>query len=270
MKKTVIFTDLDGTLLDDTTYSFEAASPALELIRLKGIPLVICSSKTRGEIESYRRMLGNEHPFVSENGGGIFIPKGYFRTVPDGTVQAETEDYRVMRLGASYRELRRAVENLRSQGFDIRGFGDMTTKEIGLLTGLCHEEALMAGQRDFDEPFIFKGNEDTIAAAIRAMGLNFTRGKFYHILGDNDKGKAVTILSRLYKEKYGEIFTAALGDNPNDLPMLMAADHPVIVQKPGGYYEPQIERPGITKADGVGPVGWNKEVLKLLGTAGRG
>ncbi|MEJ2683808.1 MAG: HAD-IIB family hydrolase [Candidatus Sulfobium sp.] len=280
MKKIVIFTDLDGTLLDDSTYSFDAALPALYAARQADIPVVICSSKTRGEIESYRKMLGNSHPFVSENGGGIFLPKGYFRTAPGRLPDSyaaerhisveETGSYHVIKLGTSYRELRHAVEDLRKQGFDITGFGDMTAEEISLLTGLCSDETRMARERDFDEPFTFKGDEQALGAAIRQMGLSCTRGKFFHILGDNDKGKAVTILKGLYREKYGEVFTAALGDNPNDLPMLMVADYPVIVQKPGGRYEPLIDLPGIIKAEGVGPAGWNREVLKLLGSSGEG
>ena len=38
-RKLVIFADLDGTLLDRKTYSFEPAQPALLLIRQKGFPL---------------------------------------------------------------------------------------------------------------------------------------------------------------------------------------------------------------------------------------
>ena len=74
----IIFTDLDGTLLDHNTYSFKKAFPALRIIKKKKIPLIICTSKTKGEIEHYRKKLKNNHPFVSENGGAIFIPKDYF------------------------------------------------------------------------------------------------------------------------------------------------------------------------------------------------
>jgi mannosyl-3-phosphoglycerate phosphatase len=76
--KLVIFTDLDGCLLDRETYSFEPAQAALRLIREKEIPLILVSSKTRVEIEEYRRRLKNGHPIVSENGGAVFIPKDYF------------------------------------------------------------------------------------------------------------------------------------------------------------------------------------------------
>lgn len=79
MARIIIITDLDGTLLHPKTYSFEKAMPALRLIKEMGIPLVFCSSKTRTEVEVWRQRLENSHPFISENGGGIFIPDGYFK-----------------------------------------------------------------------------------------------------------------------------------------------------------------------------------------------
>lgn len=51
-RKIIIFTDLDGTLLD-VVYSYHAANEALHSIREQDIPLVICSSKTRAEIEFF-------------------------------------------------------------------------------------------------------------------------------------------------------------------------------------------------------------------------
>jgi len=77
MKK-IIFTDLDGTLLDSDTYSYEKAKIALQLLKKRRIPLIFCTSKTRAEIEFWRDEVGNYDPFISENGGGIFIPKDYF------------------------------------------------------------------------------------------------------------------------------------------------------------------------------------------------
>jgi len=76
-ERIVIFTDLDGTLLDHCTYSYKEAEKALESIRRKNIPLIVCSSKTREEIEIYRKKLLNNGPFISENGGAIFIPEQY-------------------------------------------------------------------------------------------------------------------------------------------------------------------------------------------------
>ena len=75
--ETVIFTDLDGTLLDEN-YSYEKAVPALKLVKKKNIPVIICTSKTGKETEEYRKKIGNEDPFIVEGGAAIVIPKEYF------------------------------------------------------------------------------------------------------------------------------------------------------------------------------------------------
>ena len=57
----LIFTDLDGTLLDYKTYSYKKASKALSLIKKDKIPLIFCTSKTKAEIEYYGKELNNKH-----------------------------------------------------------------------------------------------------------------------------------------------------------------------------------------------------------------
>ncbi len=264
----VVFTDLDGTLLDSITYSFEPARPALNLLKSLDIPLVICSSKTRLEIERYRDQLGNTHPFVTENGGAIFIPKGYF---PLGVVRPplqieERDGYEVILLGAKYPDLRLAMEQLRREGFNVRGFGDMTTPEVAKMTGLTLEEAAMAKERDFDEPFILEEPIDfnVLQECIAQLGFKVTKGAFYHILGDSNKGKAVSILSDLYRRALGNIVTIGLGDSPNDLPMLECMDYPVLVQRPDGSYDPAISLRNLIRAEGIGPSGWNNAVVALV------
>ncbi|MEW6067625.1 MAG: HAD-IIB family hydrolase [Nitrospirota bacterium] len=268
MKKFIIFTDLDGTLLDSSTYSFEKALPAIELIKEKDIPLIICSSKTRKEIEHYRKKFDNYHPFISENGGGIFIPKDYFPfRVQSSEFRDEEDKYTVIRLGATYSDLRRAIEELRKEGFKVKGFGDMSVQEIREITNLNIKEAEMSKERNFDEPFIFDGDEikmQELFNAIRKKGFNYVQGRLFHIIGNNDKGKALSILIDLYKRKFGEILTIAIGDGPNDLPMFERVDYPIVVQRHDGKYEPQINIPDIIKAEGIGPEGWNKAINLCL------
>jgi len=269
MNKLIIFTDLDGTLLDYGNYSFEAAIPALSAIRENDIPLVICSSKTRKEIEYYREKLDNMHPFISENGGGIFIPKDYFQLeVKSKKIKvSEESNYQIIRLGAKYSDLRKAVVGLREDGFDVKGFGDMTTEELCGTANMTAEEAAMAKERDFDEPFIFKGPDFKLPGLLKSInekGFKFTQGRFYHILGSSNKGIAVSILTDLYKNKYGYVRTVAIGDSPNDIPMLERVDYPVIVQKHDGSYDNKIKIPRIIKAEGIGPEGWNKTVMQII------
>ncbi|MFX1476297.1 MAG: HAD hydrolase family protein, partial [Promethearchaeota archaeon] len=105
----------------------------------------------------------------------------------------------------------------------------------------------------------------TLLAAIEEKGLRTTvGGRFYHLTGDNDKGKAVDILKKVYRRKYGDIVTVALGDSPNDLGMLERVDYPILVQNYKGEHDQRITVPNLVRAEGIGPEGWNKSVLKLI------
>ncbi|MEW6570314.1 MAG: HAD-IIB family hydrolase [Nitrospirota bacterium] len=281
MKRIVVFTDLDGTLLDFHSYSYQKALPAVSLLKEKDIPLVICSSKTKKEIEFYRKKLENHHPFISENGGGIFIPKDYFESdiqpcnppaPPQGWIKrrpegfSEDDEYLVIRLGARYSDLRKTIKELRKEGFNVKGFGDMTVQEIAEAANLNIYEAEIAKERDFDEPFVLTEGTDMhgLYESIRAKGFNMTRGRFYHVLGESDKGKAVSILIDLYKQNWGDVTTIALGDSQNDIPMLEKVDYPVLVKKIDGSYDSAVSIPGLIRADGIGPEGWNATVFLLL------
>ncbi len=267
----VIFTDLDGTLLDPFSYSWEAAQPALTLIKKKAVPLVICSSKTRAEIETIRNSLDNHDPLICENGGGIFIPKTYFDF--SFTFHKETAYYEIIELGTPYAQLRKVLCTVAQQtGIELKGFGDFSVDEITAQTGLPIEAAQLAKQREYDEPFVLIGSEDQgkrVLQLITQWGLHWTKGsRYYHLTGSNDKGKAVKLLVNLFKQKHGKVITIGLGDSLNDLPMLQVVDYPILVQKPGGQYEESVRLSGLLKVQGVGPEGWRTAVLKLLASVG--
>ena len=263
MKEPIIFTDLDGTLLDEKNYSYQEALPALSLISSIAIPLIFCSSKTRAELETFRFRLGNAHPFISENGGGIYIPQGYFNTMAEAKL---SNGYQLISLGTPYEEIRKQFIFLRDQSSArVRGFADMSVTEVAALTGLSEQEAALARQRDFDEAFVFEGKpEDGFLRAIEESGLRWTQGKIFHIMGGQDKGRAVSILMSLYKQEFGEIVSMALGDSLNDLPMLMAVDIPVLIKHNDGSFDPRIKVPNILKTQLPGPSGWNETVLRFL------
>ena len=113
MSRFVVFTDLDGTLLDHHTYSYDAARPALERLKKNAIPLILVSSKTRLEIEALRREIDNKDPFIPENGGAIFIPDDYDLAVPDNAI--EMAGYRVILLGLPTSRIVEAFDKLASK-----------------------------------------------------------------------------------------------------------------------------------------------------------
>lgn len=75
--KIIIFTDLDGSLLNHDNYSFSEAIPAINRVRESEIPLIIVTSKTRREVESIQQELRIKEPFVVENGAAIYFPNSY-------------------------------------------------------------------------------------------------------------------------------------------------------------------------------------------------
>jgi len=270
--KLLVFTDLDGTLLDHHTYSFEKALPALKLLRKKEIPLILCSSKTRAEMEVCRKKLKNTHPFIPENGGAVFVPRKYFRTKLGGF--ADKLGYWVKELGTYYPVLRKELLEVTSRfGQPVYGFADMNPKEISSLCGIAYRDAELAKWREYDEPFYFlkSVDEDTLKelqAEFAKRGFNLVRGgRLLHLTGQNDKGKAIKILTDIYQQEFGsKCKSIGLGDSMNDLSMLKACDLPILVKKPDGSYDKEVIaeiKPNF--AEGIGPEGWNKAVLELVG-----
>ena len=270
-RKILIYTDLDGTLLDHHTYSFQKALPALSQIKRRNVPLILCSSKTKGEIEEYQKKLRIKHPFISENGGAIFIPKGYFNK-PEKNLKTKGR-YLILELGTPYKELRRRLSEV-SHKFAVRvvGFGDLTTKQIASMFNLPYKEAKLAKKRGYDEPFYFQDEIEpkqiqAIEREFNKSGLNLTKGgRFFHLLGQNDKGKAVRLLTRMYKRNWNtDLLTVGMGDSLNDLPMLKAVDVPILVKHKDNVYDKEIlKRLKVQKARGIGPSGWNRAVLELV------
>ncbi|MGE5646938.1 MAG: HAD-IIB family hydrolase [Acidobacteriota bacterium] len=258
----ILFTDLDGTLLHSHTYSSEPAAPALLLLKQLGIPLIFCTSKTRAEVELWRERLGIDDPFVVENGGAVYVPRGYFSfKVPNSS---HRDGYDVIELGTPYAML---VETLRlaaeESGCEVLGFNRMSLADIAIRTQLPVAQAALAKQREFDEPFEVIGTGAyRLLEAIERRGLRWTRGdRFYHITGENTKAQAVRLLASLYlKAAGGKLTTIGAGNAHNDAEFLKACDIPIIIQSRYAAALKKAVPHGIVTAS-PGPHGWNEGVL---------
>ncbi len=262
----VVISDLDGTLLEHSSYSFEAALPALKLMDERRIPVVYCSSKTRREMEHWRRLTGNHHPFIVENGGAVVIPAAYFGAPPPGA-RVEPE-YSVVELGDSYEDLTaRLTEAAAESGCQVRAFHRMSAAEIAGAAGLDADIAVLAKARQFDEPFLIldKERQAELLAAIERAGKHWTRGgRFFHILGNNDKAGAVAVLLAAYRRDGQEVRSIGIGDGLNDAPFLNAVDVPVLIRTPWlEKLQALVPRGVPTKLPG--PRGWNEAMLRLFG-----
>ncbi len=262
----LIFTDLDGTLLDHDTYRWDQAVPALERCRSLGVPVVMVSSKTRAEMEPLRKLMGLDRPFISENGGGIFFPRSCPHPLPLEARPAG--DLQVWPLGVPHSRLAQCLRAIREKhDWPLKGFSDMKLEEISALTGLDLEGAALAASREFDEPFTAPEDlaPEQLERAASEWGLRVTRGgRFFHLFGKSDKGKAVEQLAAWYKGHPGEPLTMGLGDGANDIPMLLRVDVPVLVGSAATPQEIAEKVPGVRITEAPGPAGWNEAVLEFL------
>jgi mannosyl-3-phosphoglycerate phosphatase len=265
----IVFTDLDGTLLDHGTYDYKAALPGLKLLKKAGIPVVFCSSKTRREQEVLRGALGVSDPFIVEDGSAVFIEKGYFKTPPG---QAKVKDgYHVLELGTPYERVREGIATAaRELGTSLRGFGDATREEVAEATGLSSDAAALAKEREYEETLLtpLSATEATrLKEILTPLGLTLSRGgRFHSVKGQCNKGQAAMALARLLARETPRLVTVGIGDSANDQPMLLAMYIPVLVQRPDKTWQ-KMRLAGVKKVEGVGPVGWTRAVERLL--AGR-
>jgi len=261
----VLFSDLDGSLLNYDDYSFAEARPALEKIKRFGIPLVLTTSKTRKEVEAILAEMNLLEPFIVENGAALFFPARYRGWDLAGGVRFQS--YVVFKLGVSYAEVRAFVKR-RASRFGIKGFGDWSVEEIAEITGLPPEKVGPAKEREFTEPFL-PGDEKKMEELRRLAlkeGIASHTGRDVlpsHRAGQ-DKGKAVEIAQGLFRRNWGDgVRFVGIGDSANDIPMLERVDVPVLIPHLDGSFE-RVDLPNLIRASSPGSRGWNETVEGIL------
>jgi len=261
----LIFTDLDGTLLDDQTYDFSPALPALKIIHSRKIPLILASSKTRAEIEFFRELLSLETPFIVENGGGIYFPNSF--SLPKEYFCEKVVGFKALFMGRPIKEVLERSRKLK-EDFNFKGFSEMSVQEIASLTGLTTEDALRASKREFDEPILLEDpldNKEIFCEKAAQYGLDCVHGgRFIHLFLGGNKGRAVEKVLNIYKKRKGATFSIALGDSLNDISMLKAVDRAVLMQGRDGTLINGFTHPDLITLEENGPEAWNRVMLSIL------
>ncbi len=250
--KLIVFSDLDGTLIDHHTYQFLPALGAIKKLQEISGGLVLASSKTAPEVAYIRSEIGYDAwPAIIENGAGILPP---FKT--------ETPDK------AEYAKIREALtlvpQELRAL---FRGFGDVTAADVVEMTGLSVDAAVLSQTRSFSEPGLWSGTDaqcDQFLSALLLHGITAQQGGRFLTLsfGANKVDQMAKII-----DAHRPCKSVALGDAPNDVAMLEYADIGVIVANPSRTSLPPLkgENTGrIRRTKEPGPVGWNLAVQDII------
>ncbi len=281
----IVFTDLDSTLLDHEDYSYEAAKPALLQLEEANIPLIINTSKTLAEVFELRQAMNNAHPFVTENGAAIYIPDNYFAQNP---ADCEPIDWN----GAALWEYRQPSRRKDFQGLisaaaahagviegqDFTTFAALGPEGIARATGLSVDDARLANQRAGSEPVQWLSSaavpRQFISHLQQAGARVIEGGRFLHVMdGNSSKGNAMHWLARNYTRKPGASSPsndrlpyqlAALGDSPNDIDMLNAADYAMVIRKKSGDAMQLEQSKAWMTSNAPAPAGWAECVGALL------
>ncbi|TWT62818.1 HAD-IIB family hydrolase [Rubinisphaera italica] len=248
----IVFTDLDGCLLNHGDYSYEPALPVLDHLQKLQIPLVLCSSKTEAEMRPLAEELDASPTIICENGGVVCWDAAGDRTV----------------LGADREKILDVLSDCKQQ-YQFSSFRDLGVEGIVRATGLSIERANLAAQRYCTEPMLWEDDDARIEPfreELQKHQLQLTRGgRFWHVAGQTDKGRgAAAVYQRISDSCDKTLTSVALGDSPIDQPMLEWANIAVVVPAPDGTIRLHFEHPHKIIAAFPGSKGWAEAMTRVL------
>lgn len=265
----LVFTDLDGTLLDHHSYSYRDAVPQLRRLTRLGVPVVPISSKTRVEVERLRDELSLDGPYVVENGAAVCVPVGYFDTAPDGVV--EKAGLWVREWCEPRAHWLALLDKLRDEFPDeFENFAHAGVAGIVSMTGLSEAQARDANTREYSEPVRWQGTSPRKQAFIERLqnagATVLAGGRFLAVAGHCDKGRALAWLRQCFCHAHPghHIHDLAAGDSENDVAMLEEAETALLVRSPVHEF-PALQRTrGVMYSKDYGPGGWAEGVARWL------
>ncbi|WP_375601484.1 mannosyl-3-phosphoglycerate phosphatase-related protein [Enterobacter hormaechei] len=257
----LVFTDLDGTLLDFHTLDWQPAAAWLERLRDEQIPVILCSSKTASEMDDIQQELGlGGLPYIAENGAVI---------QPD--VRWENAERFISEKRHS--DIGRFIARVRQDmHLKFTTFDDVDERAIAEWTGLSRTRSVLARKLEASVTLIWRDGDEQMkrfAAELARLGLKIVQGaRFWHIL-DTCCGKDVAVhwLVEQYRLHEGsEPTTLGLGDGPNDAPLLDSVGFAVVVKgfNREGVSLKNNDPARVYRTQHPGPSGWREGLDRFL------
>jgi len=263
----LVFTDLDGTLLDHDTYRFDEALPAIRLLQSYEVPIISATSKTVEEIVPISQLLDIQHPFIAENGCVIGVPEGYFKNIPSARLCGE---FHLLKLAPDYSQVVTRLASLREMhGYKFTGFSDMALEVLVTETGLTPEQAGNAKKRLCSEAIRWDDSVDRLQSfknhlANRELQL-VKGGRFWHVSGLGSKATAMRQLVELFRlNGLTNVATIGLGDSQNDVDMLQASDTAIVIRRKNGTCLQLPSNKKVYHSSKSGPAGWNETIQAVF------
>ena len=251
--KWLVFTDLDGTLLD-RRYDLRAAGKAMDTLHDHGCICVPASSKTHLEMMELNRFRKFPSPYVSENGAGLCWPSAL-----------EPEHF-----GRDADEICDLLDHIGVvHDFCYRTFRHIDVNELQAITGLSESAASIAKQRTGSMPLLWEDSPqalESFSEALGFIGLQVVQGGRFHTVLDKSCNKALGMrkIAEHFMRPEDPPILISCGDAQNDLGMLALSDIAVLFPKTDGKYL-QFNHPVVHYATSSGHEHWLATMQHILG-----
>ncbi|MBL7828225.1 MAG: HAD-IIB family hydrolase [Saprospiraceae bacterium] len=268
----VLFTDLDGTLLDHHTYKANCAVSAIDALNKAKVPIIFCSSKTFDEQRFYQKKFGIHGPLIVENGSAIYIPEyflpGYFKRLPKTVGGFFYHNFAHVDIIA----VRSILSEISIQyHLPVAGYANAALETLSEVTGLKTMALKRARNRHFTETLTVPSLLDIesaqqLAKFLKKYDLTLVKGgRFWSVQSKfAGKGNALLWLNKVMEDFYQcKIPFYAIGDSANDLSMLQVADRAFLVKKNNGTWETTYNK-GIERINKIGTDGFKTAVELML------
>ncbi len=255
-KQIIIFTDLDGSLLDKDTFRFDEIEDYFRELISIGIKIIPNSSKTESELLDFNKLNNLNLSFISENGSSIQGLNLIHSNLPEKVSLSRSVDqiYSIYNENIPYHLKHKITFILK-----------LNSKEQQEIFGLPLDKMMLALNRNYSLPIQFNGNEIEKNEFIQIMnnaGLTVqTGGRVMNICDNVNKSKAMSKALELIRKKLDEeIITIGVGDNENDIEMIKQSNYPCLV-KNDNFNCSLINIDNLIKSSEPSPRGWS-DVIK--------
>jgi len=251
-----IVSDVDGTLMDHF-YDLTPAKETITWLQRLGIPVILCTSKTKSEVKIIRDDLNLKDPYIVENGGAIY---GEY---------SDGKEWEII-LGKSYKILEEILNNLsKNINFKLRPLNTLSDDEATNLTGLQGDSLNLMRDRHWSMPFLNPPDtfDEDLKRLCEIYDVDIFRGnRMSHLLSKNSN-KGLAIKTLLNKDKNLNVQIIGLGDSPNDLPLLMNSNYKIIIsgiKGPNQLLLNQLKGNEVCISKKPHGYGWKEEVYKFV------
>ena len=273
MKRFLIFTDLDGTLLDHENYSYGNNKKLISNIISNKNDIIFNTSKTFSEcIKLLKKLKLTNMPFSTENGAVLYFPKKRFKKIKNSSDDGRYWKVRIAKLSSKkwYQLLKQMQKK-----YNFLIAKDLSSKILRKYTNLNNTKMML--DREASQIILWEDNFTNLKLfknEIKSQkdGVVIKGSRFMQISSICNKRIAKKQISHAYDLQFHDKYsrnTITLGDSKNDIDMLNSSKYSCLIKNSSGKF-PKLHsnKKNVFKSSKLAPDGWGEVLYKLNKTLG--